>query len=55
MGFTRACFQLDGNDPEAIDALIMEHNGRAMNDRTGNPQHSRWYAIESHALARVKP
>ena len=32
MGFTRACFQLDGNDPEAIEALMMEHNGWGMTE-----------------------
>ena len=32
MGFTRTHFQLDGNDLEAIDALMMEHNGRAMTE-----------------------
>ena len=32
MSFTRAHFQLDENDPEAIDALMMEHNGWAMTE-----------------------
>ena len=32
MGFTRARFQLDGKDPEAIEALMMEHNGWAMTE-----------------------
>ena len=32
MGFTKARFQLDGNDPVAIEALMMEHNGWAMTE-----------------------